>query len=54
MANKITRLEVIDHTKPLEDGGGRTVLVNYDEDKVISFDLQDEGRTLKVFIEVAK
>lgn len=48
-ARKVTRLEIIDHTKPLEDGGGRTVLF-YDKRKQIELDYQDDGRTLKIFL----
>lgn len=44
------RFEVIDHTKPLEEGGGRLVVVPQDTGKVIDYSIQDEGRTLKVFI----
>lgn len=49
------RLEIIDHTRPLESGGGRTVVVGgpaYKEadNKVIEISVQDEGRTLKIFI----
>lgn len=42
--DKVTRFEVIDHTK---DGGGR-VLVKYDVSVELS--LQDDNRTLKVFL----
>lgn len=47
MTSEVTRFEAIDHTKSLEDGGGRA-LVEYDVDVELSF--QDEGRTLKVFL----
>ncbi len=44
----ITRIEIIDRSKSYEDGGGR-VYVNHDvKDAWVSE--QDEGRTLKVFI----
>ncbi len=47
----VTRVEIIDHTKPVSEGGGRTAIVNYTEtDKAVGIDFQDEGRTLKVFI----
>lgn len=49
ITDKVTRLEIIDHTKPLEDGGGRTVIF-WDENKKIELQLQDDDRTLKVFI----
>lgn len=41
----ITRFEIIDDTKD-----GRTVIVKPDDNKIITFDVQDDGRTLKVFI----
>ena len=44
--NKLTRVEVIDW----KNGGGR-LLTFWEEDAKIWIDLQDEGRTLKVFIE---
>lgn len=53
---KITRIEVIDHTKPLEQGGGRayTFWSEYDQADIpnpkVELSLQDEGRTLKIFI----
>lgn len=45
--SNVTRLEVIDHTKPVEEGGGRILVRN---DVSITYAIQDEGRTLKVFI----
>lgn len=39
----ITRLEIIDDT-------GRTVIVSLKDKKVVLPDLQDDGRTLKIFI----
>lgn len=47
--DNVTRLEIIDYTKTLEDGGGRTV-VFWDENKAIELSLQDNNRTLKIFI----
>lgn len=47
--DKVTRLEIIDHTKSLEDGGGRTV-VFWDDKKQIDISIQDDNKTLKVFI----
>ena len=45
---KITRVEIIDRSKTVEDGGGR-VYVNYDvSDAWIS--LQDNDQTMKIFI----
>jgi hypothetical protein len=52
----VTRIEVIDHTKALEDGGGRcyTFWSQYDKADIkkpkVEVYLQDGGRTLKVFI----
>lgn len=45
--SKVTRFEVIDHTKDVLDGGGR-VLVQHDVKVELS--LQDDGKTLKVFL----
>lgn len=44
--DSITRVEVIDHS---EDGCGKEYS-KWDEKVKIELDLQDEGRTLKVFI----
>lgn len=49
LEEKITRLEIIDYTKSIEDGGGRTVIF-YDKTKKIELDVQDMGETLKIFI----
>lgn len=55
--DKVTRVEVIDGTKPFEDGGGRcyTFWSEYDtadkKDPKVSIVLQDDGKTLKVFID---
>lgn len=43
--NKITRLEVIDYTT----GKGRQVIF-FDPNKEVAIDVQDEGRTLKLFV----
>lgn len=51
--SKVTRVEVIDHTKPFEQGGGRTYVfwpTNSIDDLRVSISLQDDGQTLKVFI----
>jgi hypothetical protein len=51
--DKVTRVEVIDHTKPVEQGGGRAYVFsppNSIDDLKVKLSLQDDGRTLKVFI----
>lgn len=45
LTEDVTRVEVIDHTA----GEGR-VYVKWDEDIQVELSLQDDGRTLKVFI----
>lgn len=47
--SKINRVEVIDHTKLLEEGGGRAY-VFWEEGVNVTVDLQDSYRTLKIFI----
>lgn len=44
----ITRIEVIDRSKSLEEGGGRVFLDLDVNNAWVS--VQDEGKTLKVFI----
>ena len=46
---KVTRIEVIDHTKSLEEGGGRCY-VKWGEGIKVETSLQDDGTTLKIFI----
>ena len=46
---KVTRVEIIDLTKPVGKGGGR-VFTMWDEDIKVDVDLQDKDRTLKIFI----
>ena len=46
--SKVTRVEVIDHSKSLEEGGGRA-FTKYDA-KEVEVMLQDGARTLKIFI----
>jgi hypothetical protein len=51
------RVEVIDHTRPYEHGGGRAFVIDpraRPANIKVSIDVQDEGRTLKVFIEPAE
>lgn len=43
---KVTRVEVINHRK---DGTGREY-VNWHKDNAVTYQLQDSGRTLKIFI----
>lgn len=47
--SKVTRFEVIDHTRTIEQGGGRTIVLRNQHVK-FELSLQDDGRTLKVFI----
>lgn len=50
----VNRVEVIDHTKPYEQGGGRAYVRDpraHPGPVAVSIDIQDDGRTLKVFIE---
>lgn len=46
---KVTRFEVIDHRASYEEGGGR-VFTARGEDLTVSLSLQDDERTLKVFL----
>jgi len=50
---KVNRVEVIDHTKNVEDGGGR-VYTKWEDELDVKLDIQDEGRTLKIFINKLK
>lgn len=53
---EVTRIEIIDHTKSFEDGGG--VVYNFwneyrkkdSKNPKVSLQLQDDNRTLKIFI----
>lgn len=47
--SKVTRVEVIDHTKPAEYGG-RRAYVFWQEGVKVEVMLQYDGNTLKVFI----
>lgn len=47
--SKVNRVEVIDHSKPLEEGGGRAY-VKWEKKLQVEVVLQDDNRTLKVFI----
>lgn len=47
--DKVTRVEVIDHTKSFEQGGGRAY-VNWKDTNKVELSFQDDERTLKVFI----
>ena len=46
--NKITRLEVIDHTSTAENFG--RAFVKWDDKMKIEFSYQDNDRTLKIFL----
>lgn len=48
--DNVTRVEVIDHTKPVDEGGGRCY-VKWEKDIKVEVSLQDDGRTMKIFIE---
>lgn len=50
--NHTNRIEVIDWTKNKRFGGGR-VFVAWEEDITVETEVQDDGRTLKVFIKDA-
>lgn len=47
--SKVNRVEVIDYTKTAEDGGGRAYTF-WQDDVSVNLVLQDDERTLKVFI----
>lgn len=49
--SKVNRVEIIDWTKNTEQGGGRAYVFWEDEGSVdVQLAVQDQGRTLKVFI----
>lgn len=48
--DKVTRLEVIDHSGLSPQQIGR-VYTNWNKDLFVSADLQDGGRTLKIFLD---
>lgn len=45
---KVTRVEVIDHSKSIEQGGGRAFVKTDCTEVELSY--QDDGKTLKLFI----
>lgn len=47
--SKVTRVEVIDHTRDITQGGGRAYFF-MKEGVQVELSLQDDDRTLKVFI----
>jgi len=47
---KVNRVEVIDWTKPVEEGGGRAY-VKWEDKLDVKYELQDNNRTLKIFID---
>jgi len=52
--DSITRFEVINHTETgdmwLKDGTGRAFVKYLEPDEQITYQVQDDGRTLKMFI----
>lgn len=51
LTNKLNRVEVIDHTKSFEEGGGRRfVYWDTKNETKVELSFQDEGRTLKIFL----
>ena len=49
LVKDVNRVEVIDHTLDVENGGGRAY-VKYENGIKVDLDIQDNGRTLKIFI----
>ncbi len=49
LVKKVNRVEVIDHTKSVEEGGGRAY-VFWEKSAKVELSLQDNDRTLKIFI----
>ena len=45
---KVSRVEVIDHSKTLENGGGRAFVKT--DCKSVELSYQDDGHTIKIFI----
>jgi hypothetical protein len=45
---KVSRVEVIDHSKSFEDGGGRVFVKRGCVEVELSY--QDDGKTLKIFL----
>jgi hypothetical protein len=45
---KVSRVEVIDHSKTFEQGGGRVFTKK--DCKSVELSYQDDGRTIKIFI----
>ena len=45
---KVSRVEVIDHSKSAEDGGGRVFVKRGCVEVELSY--QDDGKTLKLFV----
>jgi hypothetical protein len=46
----VNRVEVIDHTKGFENGGGRQYVFWEKDTHEVELVLQDGGKTLKIFI----
>jgi len=49
--NSVNRVEVIDNTKVLGEGGGRAYTKYLADDEGIRYQLQDDNKTLKIFID---
>lgn len=48
----VKRVEIIDYTKDVADGGGRQTICQVEDGTLrVSLDLQDNGKTLKIFVE---
>lgn len=45
----VTRLEIIDWTNDMKLGGGRNFII-WDKDIALEHQVQDKGRTLKIFV----
>jgi len=50
MKIKVNRIELIDHTNDVEDGGGRVFVKWEKESFIVETSLQDNKKTLKIFI----
>lgn len=46
---KVTRIEIIDHTRSVEEGGGR-IFTHWNKNTKAELSFQDDDRTLKIFL----